>query len=166
MTEKKRKSSGSPTSRTLAECRKRGWIAQVVEQNVRIPGGGMFKRDLLGCIDVFAVCGDHFLGIQACAGTDHAKRRAKALAEPRLGAWLAAGGRFEVWSWAKQGPHGARKLWTLRAEALTVADFAATAPLAPPPEAPRQWTPDSVRAFNEAELGHTVDGLPPESSAA
>ncbi len=106
----------SPTQRTIAECKRRGWTAAIVER--RIP----FKNvtiDLFGCIDIVALTPDGILGIQACAGSSHATRRTKALAEPRLSAWLGAGARFEVWSWAKRGDAGKRKLWTLRAEAVS-----------------------------------------------
>lgn len=121
----------TPTARTLAECRKRGWLAQVVEKwnpHARI------RQDLFGCIDILAVVprreflGLHdewfversrIVGIQACAGSSHAARRTKALAEPRLRAWIEAGGRFEVWSWAKQGGRNKRKTWTLRTEEVT-----------------------------------------------
>lgn len=121
----------TPTARSLDECRKRGWIAQVVEQNVRIPGGRMFKRDLFGVIDIVAIAAPvelsnglvlprRIVGIQATSnnGGTHAARVRKAQEEPRLGAWLASGARFEVWSWAKQGARGKRKTWTLRTEAI------------------------------------------------
>jgi hypothetical protein len=108
----------SPTARTLAECKRRGWIAQVVEHRVRA-GRLSFLRDLFGGIDLVALTPRGIVGIQACAGTDHAKRRAKLLDEPRIAAWMAAKGGLEVWSWAKQGPRGKRKLWTLRAEVLS-----------------------------------------------
>ncbi len=113
--------SQSPTSRTLQECRRRGWIAQVVER--RIPGKWI-TLDLFGCIDIVAVTPatdskpGETIGIQACIGGDHATRLKKSLAEPRLSAWLGAGNRFEVWSWDKQGKAGKRKVWMLREEAV------------------------------------------------
>lgn len=103
----------SPTQRTLAECRKRGWTAGIVEKwnmHARI------RQDLFGCIDIVALTPNGILGIQACAGSSHAARMTKSLAEPRLAEWLKAGGAFEVWSWSKRGPRGKRKTWTLRAE--------------------------------------------------
>lgn len=139
----------SPTARTLAECKKRGWIAQVVEQTIPRT---FIKRDLFGIIDVIAVTpgrvnigglccvykqpfdakpGEHtcdscgttnalvpgeIIGIQATSGTNHAARREKALSEPRLRAWIDAGGRFEIWSFSKTGVRGKRKKWTLRTE--------------------------------------------------
>jgi hypothetical protein len=59
------------------------------------------------------------LGIQATAGGTggaHAARRAKILAEPRARQWVEAGGRLELWSWAKQGARGKPKRWQLRVE--------------------------------------------------
>ena len=109
----------TPTQRTLAECKRRGWTAQVVER--RIPFNNV-TIDLFGCIDIVAIMGTSLVGIQACAGSSHAARRTKALAEPRLCAWLAAGARFEIWSFSKRGARGKRKMWQLRAESLTVAD--------------------------------------------
>ena len=111
--------ASSPTSRSLDYCRKQGWTCQVVEK--WIPQAKR-RIDLFGCIDVVALDGNP-LGIQACAGSSHAARRAKAIAEPRLQLWLDAGCRFEVWSWTKKGKAGKRKLWTLRREAVTLADL-------------------------------------------
>ncbi|HYM95805.1 MAG TPA: hypothetical protein VET26_00755 [Candidatus Sulfotelmatobacter sp.] len=106
----------SPTSRSLEYCdEKLGWIAGVVER--RIPYK-FITIDLFGCIDIVAIAGDRIIGIQATSDDNHASRRTKALAEPRLRAWLAAGGGFEVWSWGKKGAAGKRKLWTLRREQL------------------------------------------------
>lgn len=105
----------SPTQRSLAECRGRTWIAQVVErwnQYARV------RQDLFGVIDIVALTDDGILGIQACAGSSHAARMAKIKAEPRAQEWLRCGGKLEVWSWAKRGVRGKRKLWTLRVESI------------------------------------------------
>lgn len=107
----------SPTSRSLAECRALGLQAQVVE---RFNHYTKTRLDLFDCIDVVA-CGEGFiLGIQACAGASHAARMAKAKASPKIAGWLAGGGLFEVWSWAKRGGRGKRKVWTCRKERLGV----------------------------------------------
>jgi hypothetical protein len=54
----------SPTQRTLAECRKRGWVCQVVEKwnpHARI------RQDLFGCIDIVAlVPGTEAIGGLCC----------------------------------------------------------------------------------------------------
>lgn len=105
----------SPTQRTLAECRKRGWTAAVVE---RWNPHARIRQDLFGCIDIVALTPNGILGIQACAGSSHVARMTKSLAEPRLSAWRDAGGGFAVWSWAKRGARGKRKTWTLREEAV------------------------------------------------
>lgn len=101
----------SPTQRTLAECKRRGWTAQVVE---RWNSHARVRQDLFGCIDVLAITPSGMIGIQACAGSSHAARLAKCRAEPRVAAWLGAGARLFVWSWAKQGARGKRKTWRLR----------------------------------------------------
>lgn len=111
----------SPTQRSLAFCRKNGWTVQVVE---RFNIYAKRRIDLFGVIDLMVLDenGGGPLGVQACAGASHAARRTKALAEPRLAKWLVQPARFEVWSWAKQGPRGKRKVWVLRRETLTVHD--------------------------------------------
>lgn len=105
----------SPTQRTLAECKRRGYTAQVVErwnQYARV------RVDLFGVIDIVAITPNGILGIQACAGSSHAARRTKIGAEPRAAEWVHAGGMLEIWSWSKRGGAGKRKTWTLRQEVL------------------------------------------------
>lgn len=117
----RRRKGTSPTARTLAECRKRGWIAQVVE---RYNPHAHVLVDLFGVIDLVVIVPRaegrpaSILGIQATAnnGGTHAARRDKIMAEPRAAQWVEAGARLELWSWAKQGKVGKRKVWTLRVE--------------------------------------------------
>jgi hypothetical protein len=110
-------SKPSPTSRSLAECKRLGWLAQVVEK--RVPHKPI-SIDLFGCIDIVAVRPGQTLGIQACAGASHAARLTKAMAQPKLRAWLEAGNQFEVWSWAKRGARGKAKRWAMRRDVVTV----------------------------------------------
>lgn len=121
---KKRKKSISPTARTLAECKKRGIVAQVVER--RLPRT-FTTVDLFGVIDVVAIVprietvhgqalAGQIVGIQATTGSNHASRRDKILAEPRAKLWVDAGARLELWSWSCKGAAGKRKRWTLRVE--------------------------------------------------
>ena len=135
----KRKSSTSPTSRSLAELRKRGWPAQVVEQHLPFPKPFGTKRDLFGVIDIVAIVPRDralfanevdapaaILGIQATASSaNHSHRRAKIIAEPRARQWVEAGGRLELWSWSKRGDRGKQKRWTLRVEAFTAESWRA-----------------------------------------
>lgn len=113
----------SPTARSLAELKKLGFYAQVVEKWNPF---ARVRQDLFGVIDIVVICPNGILGIQATSGPNHSARREKALAEPRLLKWLEAGGSFEVWSWAKQGPRGGKKVWTLRREAINRDDFYAS----------------------------------------
>jgi hypothetical protein len=106
----------TPTQRTLAECRKRGWEVDIVERRVH----RFVTKDFLGCIDIIAITDTGLLGIQACAGASHAARAAKCRAEPRVSAWLSAGARLAVWSWSKRGKRAERKLWALREEAISL----------------------------------------------
>lgn len=117
---KKRKKSTPLTHRALAELRKRGWTAQVVER--RLPRT-FTTVDLFGVIDVVAIAPPdaqcdypRIMGIQVTDGTSHANRRTKILAEPRALEWVKAGGRLELWSYSKRGAANKRKLWALRIE--------------------------------------------------
>lgn len=107
----------SPTSRALAECKRRQWPAQVVE---RWNSFARKRVDLFSVIDVVAIAPDGITGIQATSGSNHSARVAKIKTEPRIAQWLAAGGRMLVWSWAKRGARGKAKRWTLREEAVTL----------------------------------------------
>ena len=108
----------SPTQRALAHCKKQGWTAQVVEKWNPF---AHVRKDLFGVIDLVVLDGKGGgpLGVQVTAGSAHAARRTKALAEPRLATWLSSPARFQVWSFAKRGDAGKRKLWALRIEEIT-----------------------------------------------
>lgn len=120
---KKRKKAVPTTARTLAECRRRGWIAGVVERRIPFPRPRGTKLDLFGVIDVVAISPGEkgAIGIQSTAniGGHHAKHRDKILAEPRARAWVESENRLELWTWAKQGARGKVKRWTLRVEVFT-----------------------------------------------
>lgn len=120
----KKRGGTSPSARTLAECRKRGYIAQAVE---RFNSYTKKRIDLFGVIDIVAITPTGILGIQACAGGDHSTRRKKILAEPRIAAWLGAGARLEVWSWSKRGRVDERKLWQVRIDEIRADEFTSKA---------------------------------------
>lgn len=107
----KRKRMGvSPTRRSLAWLKSHGWIAEVVEQRLPIPGK-FVTRDLFNCIDVVAVrppgarydeCnGAELLGVQVTASAVTARMN-KSEQQAPLRDWLAAGARFEVHGWVKR----------------------------------------------------------------
>ena len=113
----------SPIKHTLAELRRLGYHAAIVERwNQR----AKVRHDLFGAINVVAVrtkvtivahedaFGYHVpecdwqdygvFGIQACSATDAARREAKVralAADPvsPIRAWLEAGNRLEIWAW-------------------------------------------------------------------
>lgn len=111
----------SPTQRARAHCKAQGWVSQIVE---KWNPHAKVRQDLFGCIDMIVLDGQPGgpLGVQVCAGASHAARRTKAMAEPRLRAWMQAPARFEVWSFSKKGAAGKRKLWELRREVVVAVD--------------------------------------------
>jgi len=112
-----------PTShipRALAELRKRGYVAAVVERRTWTNT----TVDLFGAFDIVGThLGHGILGVQVTVGAAHAEHLRKMLGEPRLAAWLRAGGRAALWSYAKQGAEDERKLWTLREQPITIGDM-------------------------------------------
>ena len=109
----------SPTQRARSLCRANGWTSQIVE---RFNTWAKVRVDLFGVIDLLVLDGNGGgpLGVQVCASGDHAKRRTKALAEPKLREWLASPARFEIWSFAKRGERGKPKRWQLKREPLVL----------------------------------------------
>lgn len=103
--------SDTPTSRTLARCRKLGWLAGVVERRLPAPPPKPGEKanpwrsgrtvDLFGCVDVVAIDGDgRVVWIQATSGQNVASRRDKIDAIPDVET-IAAAGSLEVWGWRK-----------------------------------------------------------------
>jgi hypothetical protein len=113
----KKKSSKSPTQRTLDLCRKSGLTAQVVERWERF---SRRRIDLFGVIDIVAIGGGQIIGIQSTAGSGVSARRRKILCEPRAKLWVTSGGRLYI--------HGWRKLitgWAAREIEIVSSDFPA-----------------------------------------
>jgi hypothetical protein len=120
----------TPTARTLTALRRSGYAAGVVERFVAPPGRPGFRVDLFSVADIIAVRpGQGFLLVQATSASNAASRlrKARQLADRGLRAWLAAGGRFEIWGWSRRAGK-----WTVRRVALTGADLAPTEVAAPP----------------------------------
>lgn len=112
----------SPTERALAELRRRGYTAQVVE---RFNMHAKLRQDLFGFADVLGLGDGEIVAIQATGGEggNHAARRAKLTSSPGCLAWLKAGGRVLLWSWALRGARGARKLYEHREEEILLRDI-------------------------------------------
>lgn len=105
----------SPTQRSLAHLKELGYQAKVVE---RWNSFAKIRQDLFGGDLLALKPGEPVLIIQATTGSHHAARREKLEAAGFITLWTSAGAVLEIWSWAKQGPQGKRKAWTLRREAL------------------------------------------------
>jgi hypothetical protein len=117
----------SPTALSLALLRRSGYVADVCERWIPIPGKKI-RKDLFGCFDVLAIDQREpaILAVQ-CTSVGHvADRLAKAKSKPALKAWLRAGGRMEVWGWAKRGDRWEVKRVEVRGEDL--ADVVVSAP--------------------------------------
>lgn len=117
----------SPTQRTLAHLKKLGFDAAVVE---RWNPYAKIRQDMFGFVDITAFGQEEFgsefkfklplaLLIQATSGTNHAARKEKIEANAVADRISRNGSAYvEVWSWAKKGARGKRKLWSLRRERL------------------------------------------------
>lgn len=108
------------TQRALAECKKRGWPAAVVEK--WIPHTHQ-RKDVFGFGDLLVLDGKPgalLVQVTGDNGGDVARRVTKIATEcsEKALAWIDAGNRIEVWGYGKRGAVGRRKLWTLRVVAV------------------------------------------------
>jgi hypothetical protein len=93
----------TPTARSLAFLRRSGYLAEVVERWLPIPGRNV-RRDLWGFGDLIAVRQGipGALIVQATTGSNVAARLTKARKLLPLATWLRCGNTFEVWGWEKR----------------------------------------------------------------
>lgn len=97
----------SPTQRTLAELRKRGYLAAVVE---RWNPYARIRQDLFGLIDVIGLREGETIAVQTTTAGHMADRIDKIAASEKIGTIRKAGWRIAVWGWRKN----AEGRWTLR----------------------------------------------------
>lgn len=98
---------GSPTSRTLAEMRKRGFLCAVVEKwNMH----AKIRQDLFGVVDVLAIKDGETVAVQATSDSNVAARVTKIGDHESTPVIRAAGWRFLVHGWRK----GKNGRWQLR----------------------------------------------------
>lgn len=111
----------SPTQRTLAYCKKQGWLPAVVEK--WIPQVRR-RNDLYGGIDLVAMRPGEpgLLGIQATSNSNAAAREHKLAALPTMVEWLKAGLDLEVWGWRKLKVGKAHRWRVSRRKAYLVGD--------------------------------------------
>ncbi len=98
----KKKSTLSPTMRSLAKLRKDGYLCQVVEhwnQWARV------RQDLFGFIDILAIRDGEILAVQACIRADISTRARKIADHENVGAVRKAGIRIEVHGWGVPSIH-------------------------------------------------------------
>lgn len=108
------KSSTSPTKRTLDLCRKHGWTAAVVEKwNMH----AKVRQDLFGFVDVLAMSGVGFVGIQSTSGSNVSARLKKIMANEHAAEWLRCGGRILIHGWRKLAKS---KRWECREVEVTL----------------------------------------------
>lgn len=96
----------SPTQRSLAEMRRRGYLADVTER--WIPRANV-RRDLFGFGDVLAVGDDEVVMVQATSRDNVSSRVRKIEQSETVGAVRKGGIRILVHGWFKQ-----RGRWRLR----------------------------------------------------
>lgn len=102
--------SSSPTQRTLANLRGRGYHCEIVEKWNQ---WSRQRHDLFNMFDILALAPDGTLvGVQTTTTNHAAERVAKLRANPLLEVWCKKNGAL-VHGWAKRGARGKRKLWTL-----------------------------------------------------
>ncbi len=109
----------TPTARSLAECRKRGWWACVVERWV---AQTRIRVDAFGFGDILALDEQPGALLIQATTTANAASRVRKIRDQRAKAaraWLGAGNRIAVWGWALRGKAGKRKLWTLKVYDVT-----------------------------------------------
>lgn len=89
----------SPTQRTLAEMRKRGYLCEVVE---RWNPHARVRNDLYGFIDVLCIADTETIGVQATSGSNVSARVKKIADAENTARVRSAGWRILVQGWTKQ----------------------------------------------------------------
>jgi len=100
----------SPSQRSLAHLRKNGYLPWVVEH---FNTWTKRRQDLYGFGDILAIGNGEIVIVQTTTAANMAAREKKILTNPHAHEWVMNGGTIVVHGWAKRGPRGKRKLWTL-----------------------------------------------------
>ena len=109
----------TPTQRSLAHLRKTWPLVAVTE---RWNPHAKVRQDLFGFIDIICVSSIGVLAVQTTSDANVSARVRKINETPAAAIWLQSPTRrIVVHGWAKKGPRGARKLWTLREVEITPA---------------------------------------------
>jgi hypothetical protein len=112
--------AGSPTARSLAEMRGRGFTAAVTEHWNPF---AHIRQDLYGFIDILCFQpGQGTVAVQATSTSNIGSRIEKIKALPLAKKWLETENAILVHGWAKRGGRGERKLWTLVEKELVLSE--------------------------------------------
>lgn len=96
----------SPTWLSLDFLNKCGWVCQIVEKRLPIPGK-FVTQDCFGIADILAYHPRHGIAlIQTTTAHNMEARRKKILASPHFQRWKDAGGHFILHGWGKKGCEG------------------------------------------------------------
>lgn len=111
----------SPTQRALADCKRLGMRAAIVEKWL---AHTRQRKDVWGFGDLLVLDGKPgSVLVQVCARASAAVRIAKILSDPCRSAardWVAAGNRVEVWDYAINKTEGGRRRYTRRVTSITI----------------------------------------------
>lgn len=125
---KKRKKPFNAKKRAMEDLELLGFSVADVES--RIPHT-FITRDCFGFADLLAHRpGVGILLIQATAHRHHGNHKRKMFGEdvaPQIAAWLASGGRVEIWSYDQSTAQGASAAYILRREEIRADDLPAMA---------------------------------------
>ena len=103
----------SPTQRSIALLKERGYVTAIVEKFVRFPPPG-HRVDLWGFVDLLAIRSGEILAVQTTSGANVSARLNKISYSPLIATVLSAGVRVVVHGWSKKGPRGKAKKWECR----------------------------------------------------
>ncbi len=121
---KKKRKPFNAKKRAMDDLKALGFSAWDVESTIPHT---FIKRDCFGFADILAHRpGVGILLIQATANRNHGSHKRKMFGEsvaPNIAAWLASGGRVEIWSYDQSQAIGASKDHVLRREEITIADL-------------------------------------------
>lgn len=111
----------TPTQRSLRHLREAGWTAHKVEHwnafaRRRVDAFGW--GDILACHPLQGIA-----LVQTTSGANLSARIKKAQSIGALVAWVTAGGKLIAHGWAKRGPRGEVKRWTLKEIQLSLSDL-------------------------------------------
>lgn len=96
----KRKRKLSPTARTLALCKRKGWIAEIVERWIPM---ARKRKDLFGFTDIVIVRDKKLILLQVTTGSNVHARMKKILESPLAPRVLEIPSiEIEVWGWREK----------------------------------------------------------------